>query len=259
MRYSGGLPVSFFLTILNPFHSIWETLAVVSRALSLSLLTQQLQKRLSNENSLLSLPCPLPVLVSSETVFFSLCLCLCRSLSSEQRAACWRRTEQASPSSTDAEERMVMLDESAGLQQAPLPLSPPSPLLPAAVRPVACSAGRSEPAQPPPSPISYGLPLGFWLACQPSASPPFPSGVSTFALWLAPSRGRHTPTSACFGREKAFWIPAKQSIAAVGCAWVSRAEQRGAELCESDCSLGHYGNRMPAQHCVYKLAITGCM
>lgn len=32
-EYSGRLPVAF-LTILNPFHSIWEMLAVVSRSLS---------------------------------------------------------------------------------------------------------------------------------------------------------------------------------------------------------------------------------
>lgn len=39
-----------------------------------------------------------------------------------------------------------------------------------------------------------------------------------------------------------------------------RAARRGAALhSESDCSRGRYGNRMPAQHCVYKLAITDCM
>lgn len=140
----------------------------------------------------------------------------------------------------------------------PPSLSPPS-LLPAATRPVACSAGRSEPAQSPPPTYLLESTIGFLACLSALGLTSLSLSVSTFALWLAPSRRRHTPTSAWFGREKAFWIPAKQSIAAEGCAWVSRAEQRGAELYESDCSLGHYGNRMPAQHCVYKLAITGCM
>lgn len=70
----GRLPVAFFLTILNPFHSIWETPAVVSRSLSPhTTATAKPQQRISP-----TLSYSLPVLVSCDTVssFFSLLLTL---------------------------------------------------------------------------------------------------------------------------------------------------------------------------------------
>lgn len=117
------------------------------------------------------------------------------------------------------------------LPPLPAPLNlPPSPLLSWKVRAL---------------PLHSNSPL--WLAalCCPS-SPPLPH---TFALRLAPSSPRHTPTSGCFGREKAFWIPARQSIAAEVCVF-EWAEQRGVIA-----ASGRYDNKMPAQHSVYKLAI----
>lgn len=95
-------------------------------------------------------------------------------------------------------------DASAGLQQASLPpslsLRAPSSLLPAATRPVACSAGRSEPAQSPPSPPPHtrlpfkvydwfvGLPVSLWPHL------PLPSVLTpSLSNWLRAVVGTRQP------------------------------------------------------------------
>ncbi|CAB1456133.1 unnamed protein product [Pleuronectes platessa] len=136
-----------------------------------------------------------------------------------------RHEGRASPSSsTDAERRVVSLDESAGLQQAsppPPPLSPPLPpsrprsLPPSSLQPPAQSPAQLE-GQSPPTPRTPHQPLpplelaiGFLpclsaLGLTPPASPshPQPLGVNTFALRLARSPRRHTPASAWCLAEK---------------------------------------------------------
>ncbi|KAK9519281.1 hypothetical protein VZT92_022022 [Zoarces viviparus] len=106
------------------------------------------------------------------------------------------------PSSTDAERRMVCLDERecwAAARLPPLPSPshshPPSRLLRWKV--------RARPLSPPAS-LSQSV-IGV-LAClsAPRSHLPPPLGVNTFALRLALSPRRHTPASARFGREKAF-------------------------------------------------------
>lgn len=231
-EYSGRLPVAF-LTILNPFHSIWEMLAVVSRSLSPhTTATATPQKRKSP-----TLFKTLIILVSPDTVslfFLSFALFLSAwfgvlAASREQRTRGVRRKHRLLPQMLRGE-WMWVLGCSKALPPTTLPPCPPlPPPLPTTTCPVACSAGRSEPAHTPPPPqLSFrvcdwllGLPVSPW--------PHLPSlSVNTFALWLALSPRRHTPTAARFGREKALWIPAKQSIAAEVCLCLS--EQRRAEL-----------------------------
>lgn len=152
IKYEGWSKVkAVCLTILNPFHSIWEMLAVVSRSLpphTTATATPQQRKSLT-----LSLPhtvsfFPFPVSLVPAWV-----LAACR----EQHT-----TERASPSSTDAERRMVRLErwmrESAGLQQAFLPPSPPT-ALPSSPQPPAQSPAQLEGQIPPTPPPPH---LSFW-------------------------------------------------------------------------------------------------
>lgn len=136
----------------------------------------------------------------------------------------------------------MSLDEEAA---ASLPDSPSSSSSLPPPAQSTCSAGRSDPTHTTPPTALVQSAIGSRPARQPVASPPSP-GVNTFAFWLAPRPRRHTSTFRCFGREKALWIPAKQSIAAEVCARARLAERRAARSARRrGCSLGRYGNKMP--------------
>ena len=166
-EYSGRLPAAFFLTILNPFHSIWEPPAVCL-SLSLSPHTHKtaatpLQREKKSPSLSLCVSVVALALLKSFAFNFSLsislCSCLSLSLSGEQTGLCWWRREQASPSSTEAERRMGCLEwESDGLQHPSLlPSSSPPPLLaPSLAESPAQSPARLEGQNPPTRPL---LPL----------------------------------------------------------------------------------------------------
>ena len=167
-EYSGRLPAAFFLTILNPFHSIWEPPAVcLSLSLSLSPHTQNSSDASAKgkKSPSLSLCISVVALALLKSFAFnfslsiSLCFCLSLSLSGEQTGLCWWRREQASPSSTEAERRMGCLEwESDGLQHPSLlpSSSPPSLLAPSLAESPAQSPARMEGQNPPTRPL---LPL----------------------------------------------------------------------------------------------------
>lgn len=93
--------------------------------------------------------------------------------------------------------------------------------------------------------------IGF-SACPSALGLPSPPSVLTPSLfgWLRALLGTRQPQPGLAEKRLSESQQSNQSLLRSVCAWVSSAEQ-------SAYSLRRYGNRMPAQHCVYKLAITG--
>lgn len=180
--------------------------AVVSRCLSpsFSLLTQQLQQRLSQEN-LHSLT-PSLSQVSSDTfpffppvsvsLWFSSCFLVATR---EQRTRGVQSRHRLLPQMLRGE-WCAWMRECWAAASLPPSLRPPSfPQQPTQ------SPAQLEGQSPPTPPTTLlEIVIGF-LACLSALGLTSPSlSVNTFSLWLAPSPHRHTPASAWFGREKAF-------------------------------------------------------
>lgn len=194
VEYRGRL----FLTILNPFHSIWETPAVVSRSLS-------------SHNSYSQASAKKPPLLFSDSLALSPLFSPLSSSHSASRPMSQRWAESSIAVAYGAsiaffhrcwEEKCEPGWESAGLQQASLP---PTALPPTATRPVSSSAGRSEPAppthpHPPCSPTRLFFRVCDWflgLPVSPWPHPPTPTPPSaltpSLSCWLGALVGTRQP------------------------------------------------------------------
>lgn len=204
----------------------------------------------------------LKLLFSSDTVslfFLSSALFLSAwfwvlAASREQRAGGVRSKHRLLPLMLRAEWMWVLGCSKAlpptTLPPCPHPLSPPT--LPSFPQPPAHSPAQLE-GQSPPTPTHFLLEslIGF-SACPSALGLPSPPSVLTPSLsgWLRALLGTRQPQPGLAEKRLSESQQSNQSLLRSVCAWVSSAEQ-------SAYSLGRYGNRMPAQHCVYKLAITG--